>query len=479
MKKTSARTLFPALCAAFLILAMAAFPACQARAPKADPRLGASSREDRAGWIHVRLAGAPAEIGFQHGWHLAAEIDDLLRTFGFYLKEATKHDWAFFRAEAERLFWPRLEPEYQEEIAGIAEGLNARLPGKGWNKFDIAALNGWIELAWYYVPYLEAKTKTGPGASKAPGYCSAFIATGSYTADGRIVMGHNSWVEYIIGERWNVILDIAPAKGHRILMDALPGYIHSGDDFVINAAGIVYTETTISKFKSFDEGGVPEFARARKAAQYADSIDDFISIMTAGGNGAYANDWLVGDIKTNEIAKLELGLKNHPSWRTKDGYFIGSNFASDPKLISEETTFDAKDASQSVFVRKARWEKLMADFKGKIDAETGKSFEADHIDASTGRPADNANVLCGHVDADAKGVPEFDWAPFFPGGSVQGKVTTAALAKEMKMWARMGHPCGADFLAEPFFAKHPEYKWQGAFLRDMKANPWALFEAGK
>jgi len=475
MKKTTSRTMFPAACAlALAVIVLAA--GCQANG---DPRLRASSREDKAGWIHVRLAGSPAEIGFQHGWHLAAEIDDLLRTFAFYLQEATKRDWAFYRAEAERMFWPKLDPEYQEEIAGIADGLKARLAGKAWDKYDITALNGWIELAWYYVPYLEAKAKAAPGAGKAPGYCSAFIATGSYTADGKIVMGHNSWVEYIIGERWNVILDITPSHGNRILMDALPGYIHSGDDFVINGAGIVYTETTISQFKSFDEGGVPEFVRARKAAQYANSIDEFMTIMTTGGNGAYANDWLVGDIRTSEIAKLELGLKNHPSWRTNDGYFIGSNFASDPKLIAEETSFDAKDASQSVFVRKARWEKLMEEYRGKIDAVTGKNFEEDHVDASTGKPAANANVLCGHVDSDPKGVPEFAWAPNFPGGSVQGKVTTAALAKDMKMWARMGHPCGEDFLAAPFFARHPEYKWQEKFLKDMKANPWALFEGKK
>jgi hypothetical protein len=62
---------------------------------------------------------------------------------------------------------------------------------------------------------------------------------------------------------------------------------------------------------------------------------------------------------------------------------------------------------------------------------------------------------------------------------VQGKVTTAALAKEMKIWARMGHPCGEDFLAAPFFERHPEFAWQGKFLRDMKGNPWTLFEAKK
>jgi len=29
-----------------------------------------------------------------------------------------------------------------------------------------------------------------------------------------------------------------------------------------------------------------------------------------GNNGGYANDWLIGDTKKNEIASLELGLRN-------------------------------------------------------------------------------------------------------------------------------------------------------------------------
>ena len=59
--------------------------------------------------------------------------------------------------------------------------------------------------------------------------------------------------------------------------------------------------------------------------------------MLEGNNGGYANDWLLGDRKTGEIAQFELGLKHHRVWRTKDGYFVGSNFASDPKVLADET----------------------------------------------------------------------------------------------------------------------------------------------
>ncbi len=45
--------------------------------------------------------------------------------------------------------------------------------------------------------------------------------------------------------------------------------------------------------------------------QYASSIDEYVSIIKEGNNGGYANDWLVGDRKTGEIAYLELGLRKH------------------------------------------------------------------------------------------------------------------------------------------------------------------------
>ena len=477
--------------AAILILAAAAAflaPACsrKSEAPAAgagatavaaaDPRLEGSFREDRDGWAFVHLRGAPGEIGFQHGWHLAAEIEDVLKTMAFYFPKSANRDWAFFREAADRMFWPKLPADLREEIEGIAEGVRARRPGLACDRTDITALNGWIELAWYYIPWLDAKAAPGAGDNKAPAYCSAFVAVGSYTKDGGVVIAHNNWTEYILGERWNAVLDIVPDRGHRVLMDAMPGFVHSGDDFVVNGAGLLYTETTMSQYKGFREDGTPEFARARTAAQYASSIDDFVRIMSEDNNGAYANDWLVADLDAAEIARFELGLKNQRLWRTKDGYFVGANFPVDEKVIAEETTFDPKNTAQSVCVRRARWEALMEANKGAIDVETAMAFLGDHIDAATGAPADNANTLCGHVDADAKGLPEFSWAPFYPGGAVQGKATSGALARELKLWARMGHPCGRDFEAAAFAAAHPEWAWQLPHLRDLKANPWALFQ---
>src|SRR5438128_811462 len=67
-----------------------------------DPRLAHSSRTDRAGWVHVHLEGTPAQIGFQHGYLLAPEIDDSLKMFAFFVKRSYGKDWAFFRQAAKR-----------------------------------------------------------------------------------------------------------------------------------------------------------------------------------------------------------------------------------------------------------------------------------------------------------------------------------------------------------------------------------------
>ena len=43
-------------------------------------------------------------------------------------------------------------------------------------------------------------------------------------------------------------------------------------------------------------------------------------------------------------------------------------------------------------------------------------------------------------EGSSRGVPEWDWGPYFPGGTVQAKVIDAALADRMAFWAAVGHP---------------------------------------
>lgn len=455
------------------IVAVALSFVCLAEVPpprpssQSDARLRAAFRKPaKNGWVFVHLEGEPATIGYQHGFLLALEIADAQRTIAALLERDVKKDWAFFRTAAEQVLWPKVEQEYREELQGIAEGVQAR--GMKLDLWDVVALNAWIELSAYYLPWSQKS------AVPLPERCSAFIATGSYTKSGQIVFGHNAWTGYAEGARWNIIFDIQPAKGFRLLMDGMPGFIHSGDDFVISSGGLMITETTISNFAGFDPNGVAEFVRARKAAQYADSIDSFARIMIEGNNGGYANNWLIGDRKTGEIASLELGLKNVTLQRTTDGYFVGSNSPVNPKLIAEETTYDPADKGSSANARQIRWNQLMADNKGKIDVSLARTFLSDHMDSFTGKNEPSERTLCGHVDLSPRGVP--GWVgPYAPAGTVQAKIADARMAEELRFEAAMGHPCGQHFRASPYLRKNPSYRWVRPYLKNRPSEPWTLF----
>jgi hypothetical protein len=449
------------------------------RAAEAPSSSGSGYRFEAGGWTYVHLEGDPGQIGYQHGQLLAAEIADLVHVIQVESLHSSHKDWAFFREASRTMLWPHIDSEYQQELEGIAKGVQSR--GVRLDVWDIVALNGGIELPQYYVPWLNKREHAANAPHIRPeGHCSAFIATGSYTKGGKIVIAHNNWSSYADGARWTVMFDIQPTRGHRMLMDGEPGVITSQDDFGVNDAGLLITETTITQFEGWNPDGKPEFMRSRKAMQYATSIDEYVSLIEEGNNGGYANDWLVGDRKTGEIAYLELGLKNTPLWRSKDGYFISSNFARDPQLMKAETPeFDPSNLSHSENARRITWEEKMAESKGNIDTDLAEKFMADHDDSYTGKVEASERSLCGHVDKSKSGTPEWDWGPYYPGGAVTGKVADSDLAARMSLIAHAGHPCGEDFLAAPFLAAHPEYSYMKPILKDMKSGPWTTFTVGE
>jgi phospholipase B-like protein len=436
-------------------------------------------RFERGGWIYVHLEGTPYDIGYQHGYLLATEIADAFAAVRLEMTHDTGRDWDFFRRAARTMLWSKIDPEYQFELKGIVDGLHAK--GTNLDLDDVVAFNAFSELPDYYVPWLNAQAHGARPTENLEHFehCSAFVATGSWTKDRGIVMAHSNWTTYMEGARWRIIFDIVPKSGYRILMDGFPGVIASDDDFGVNSSGLMITETTIGLFHGWDPNGKAEFVRARKAMQYADSIDGYVKIMLDGNNGGYANDWLLGDRKTGEIARFELGLKHNRVWRTSDGYFSGANFPVDPDLIKDETTYDPNNPASGPNARRIRWDQLLNGNKGKIDTSLAEVFLGDHYDTFAKKEGANRRTLCGHGDLQAEPLPDSGSPPFDPHGAVQGKVIDGRMAASMTFVARIGHPCGIDFDAAKFLADHPEFAWQAPVLRDMVAGPWDEFRIGQ
>ena len=125
---------------------------------------------------------------------------------------------------------------------------------------------------------IEGVKFTAPVARVKKDHCSAFVATGPATADGKIVFGHITMFGLTFGPHVNVWIDCKPTKGHRFAMQAFPGGVWSSQDYYQNDAGILLCETTINQ-TPFDSDGEPLTTRARKAIQYSESIDEVVKLL--------------------------------------------------------------------------------------------------------------------------------------------------------------------------------------------------------
>ena len=425
--------------------------------------LAKAYRVDKNGWIFLHIEGEPYERGFQRGFLTANEIDESVRTSAYLIKFDTAKELDFFVEAAAKLFKGKISKEYIEEMKGMVAGM--RKAGKHVTFKEMLFMNGIIDIWWYWWP--KQKESMGPG-------CSAFIATGGATTDGKIVMAHNTWIDYASGRFCNIIVDILPNKGHRILMQSWGSMIYSGTDFFITSAGLVGTETTIGSFNGFNRKGTPVFERARKAMQYANNIDEWARIMIENNSGAYANSWLLGDINTGEIARLELGLKNHSLEKKKSGCITGSNVADNIEILREETNATYDDIRNRCVARRERWKQLMKKHHGKIDVEAAKRMVADHYDMYLEKENSSCRTICGHHELDDGSIPGSQGA-YYPGGAVDGKVVDSDMAKNWQFWAKWGSSCDIGFDANEFLQKHTQYDWLEGYLKDLPAESWTIF----
>ena len=470
------RNKVPLVLIAIIALSLATI---QVQAAKPEhPLLKGAYRIEKEGWIYVHLEGKPFQIGYQHGYLL---WDNLNQSWSacihVYWSEEEFGDWWYAARDISRLYiWPKLTAEMKVEIEGITAGVRAR--GLDWDKWDILAFNSWADIDAYWDIWAEERGHPTRGHVPLPRRekgCSAFIATGSWTATGEIVIGHNTWAGYAGDGYWNVIFDVEPNKGYRIVYQSTGGCIWSGQDWIYNEAGLMVCETTLPGMYTYNVEGIPVFVRERYAMQYGSTIDDFIEIMTYENNGAYSNEWLIGDVKTGEICSLQLGCYVWDIERSFDGFIGSSNYPKGPN-VRTETYYDWTIPWTSGYCRNARWEELKTECEGLIDCEVGKTMLSDHKDMWTGAFEASSRTICGHCEAETN-VPPYAYPR--PSGAYDGKVTCSSLVtSEMGMWGRWGHPCGTPFIAADFLALHPEYERQLPYLQDLPPTwpvAWTYF----
>ena len=435
---------------------------------------------ERNGWKYISIHGSPKERGYAHGYLCADYFQEIQKTLVFLMPETYGHSWKYFIDAISRDFLTMTRddfPEIYEEMEGIAEGCNANHCPTSLD--EILAWNFYYSIPYWYSAISDSHIGKEGGGGGAKDHCSAFIATGDWTEDGRIVVAHNSFCDFIDGQFSNVVLDIFPDQGHRILMQTCPCWIWSGSDFFVTSKGIIGTETTIGGFLHYEKR-YPIGYRIRKAMQYGNTLDEYCDILLKENSGDYANSWLFGDIHTNEIMRLELGLKYHSIERTKNGVFIGFNAPYDNRIRNLEVQNSGMyDIRRHQGARKVRLGDLMDEYKGKLNVAVAQKIIADHYDVYLEKENPCSRTVCSHYDLDAREyMSQADRPkPFALHGAVDGIVCDARLAEKMSFIARFGNSCGTAFVKDDFFRKHRQYEIFAPYVKDRPSQPWTEFHS--
>jgi hypothetical protein len=432
-------------------------------------------RNDKDGWIYISVKGEPRERGYAFGNLCAKEFKKIQEMLQFNMYEHYGKKWDFFIEEINNDFKEMTKTdfaEFYEEMEGICDGCNAG--GTKTTLDEIIAWNFYMSLPYWYSTKSESHIGKEGGAKDR---CSAFMAVGDYTEDGKIVCAHNSFSDFVDGQYENFVLDLNPTKGHRFIMQTSACMIWSGTDVFVTAAGIMGTETTIGGFYPYEKK-YPIGYRIRKAMQYGNTLDDYVEILLKENSGDYANSWLFGDTNTNEILRIELGLKYHNVERTKNGYFIGFNAPYDQQIRNLECNNSGfYDVRRHQGARLVRLGELMDKHKGKLNIEVAKEIISDHYDIyllKENNPC--SRTVCSHYDLDAREYMS-DPArpkPFSPRGAIDGFVMDTNLTKKMSFIGRFGNSCGTPFDKNEFCDKHRQWEIFRPYLNDRPSQPWSL-----
>ena len=218
------------------------------------------------------------------------------------------------RTVARRYIWPRVPLEYRSEMRGIANGMHAAgYPND--TLWDVVAANAWADEACYATllaataaraaiarrrharrPHARARAAAAPlspPARRPPTARRSWVTTPGRSTSGAFM--------------YNVMFYVHPLKGYAFSYQSAGGEIWSGQDWYENSAGLLLTETTLADtvYTPKRHAGVRAGARGGPVRRHRRPGR---AHARARNNGAYSNEWLIGDA-TGTIASLQLGGK--------------------------------------------------------------------------------------------------------------------------------------------------------------------------
>ena len=165
--------------------------------PETVKWFGPAFRYTDKGWINVHIEGKPYERGYQYGTLLAPEIVAYMDKLAVRQNgDNARAGWNDLRTMTDALMLRQYDPEYLEEMQGIADGAaaaGAKIHGRTVNLLDIVTINSAVDLGQLgsaldrnrpsaLAAGASGRTRRKRAPSERLHKCSSFLANGTALA---------------------------------------------------------------------------------------------------------------------------------------------------------------------------------------------------------------------------------------------------------------------------------------------------------
>src|SRR6202453_1937099 len=369
----------------------------------------------------VELNSDPRERGIIHGRAMRSEIRDNYATYveRFQIGGATL-PVVLEQSDAWAAFIARDNPEYAEEMAGIATGADLSLT-------EIAMLNARYELT-YSVFGSEAQSLNKPAAIEQEG-CTSFGLLPEMTASGHTIIGENwDWLQNVRGRVFimRVTRSSEPGKGKPDFVGFTEAGI-VGCKIGVNAAGIgLCVNGLVTRRDGANGFRKPFHVRCREILD-AWTFDKAI-LPVVQTDRCCSTNFLIGHAD-GEIIDIEATPDYCSYIYPQDGLVTHANHLVRETRIASQ--FE-RIAPHSLY-RANRLERMLRQSGGDVGVETIHTLLSDHFSA----PAS----ICRHPDMT---LPE-----------PKRVISVAAAAIDLNartLYVTDGPPCQSLFQAVPLYA---------------------------
>ena len=363
----------------------------------------------------LNLGDDPGERGLVHGREMASQIRENVETYLRRLEVGgVTPQTAFEEARKWSALIERYNPEYAEEMQGIARG--AGLPLE-----QIALLNARYEIV-YSVFSREAKQVARSGGEVEG--CTSFAILPEGTKSGHLLMGQNwDWLARLKGR--TLVLRVKRSRKPSFVCFTEAGIV--GGKMGVNEAGI---GLVVNGLVSHDDGKYPYekpfHVRCREVLD-AGTLDKAILPIVQSNRVCSAN-FMIGHAE-GEVIDIEASPDHLSYLYPRDGLLTHANHF----LGAERTKSEFERIAPHSLYRGNRLERLLRKKLGELDVSSIREALSDHFSYP--------NSICSHADPS---VPE-------PKRSITVASIILCLTQRI-LFVTNGQPCENEYQRVPLAA---------------------------